>query len=200
MIKSSTSNITPSDQTHADTSDTMRVALEVFGIVELVENIFAHLDIISFLRAQQVNRFCKAVFDGSTALKRSLGLFSGLEKPVGFGNRSNATFNPLINSRYIAPWFHLSVCARTHMMMVDDFTTSVLQAAQSPASGLYHISATIPPVMSLRIDLPAYWDVNYTKTITKPNGVSVGDIVAVWLEVAPLREEGRPFCVELERF
>ena len=179
-----------------NTTNTMRAAREVFGIVELVENIFSYLGVISRLRAQQVNRFCKAVFDGSAALKRPFGFLSAFEKPVD--DRSNTKFNPLIASLYITPSCKYLTSAQYHVIKVHWFAASAVKAAQSSRSGLYRISATLPPVKSIRIIFFSLRIPSHAETITNSNGVSVGDILATWSKSESLRS-GREFCVCLDR-
>lgn len=47
-----------------------RLNKRLFDVSELAEQVFSYSDIVDLLSAQQVNRRCKAIIDGSTSLQR----------------------------------------------------------------------------------------------------------------------------------
>ena len=177
----------------------MAAIQEVFAIAELVENIFIHLDEITLIRTQRVNKFCKAVLHGSPKLKQRLGFIDeGTKIHV---NNSKVRWTPLFRWFEMHPghdmwmrwetreWWHhnsRSISTRPHPSVMGMATTG-LGTAQLSSNGIHRISATLPPVKQIRLDLPLrlsdFGSVVWARAdVQNAGGVTIADVLRTWDE------------------
>ena len=160
-----------------------------------------HLDEITLIRIQRVDRFCRAVLQGSTKLKQHVGLLHEGSQ-VHDAEFTKVRWNPLFHWLELSPgrdmWLRWEAKEWTHRkyeIITLNPRTSVMcmamDAVNSPPSSRYdvhNISATFPPVKYMRMVISTRFSSSgatmctVSVTVERAEGMTIADVLRTWVK------------------